>query len=87
MGHVLGTVAGLFLAVLFVAVAVGLYMLPTIVAVIRHARNIGPIVVINVLLGWSIFGWVAALASAAGGNRNWTSATRSCRTARASRLG
>jgi nucleoside permease NupC len=49
---------------------VGVYMVPTIVALARNdgqakrVPNIGPLVVINVLLGWTFVGWVVALAMA-----------------------
>jgi hypothetical protein len=46
-------------------VLIGLYLIPTIVGVIRKVPNIGSIVVINLFLGWSIIGWVVALAMAA----------------------
>jgi hypothetical protein len=45
-------------------VAVVLYVLPTLVALVRHVRNAGTIAVINIFLGWSFYGWVAALALA-----------------------
>lgn len=44
---------------------IGLYLLPSIVAEVRKAPNKGSIIVINVLLGWTIVGWVVALAMAA----------------------
>ena len=47
-----------------VVAAVALYLLPSIVAASRHAPNIGSVVAINVLLGWSFAGWVAAFALA-----------------------
>lgn len=40
------------------------YMVPTIVAAIRKVPNMGSVVVINVLLGWTLVGWVVALAMA-----------------------
>ena len=45
-----------FVAVLFV------YMLPAFVAGLRNHRNTAPITVITVFLGWTLIGWVAALA-------------------------
>lgn len=51
----------LLLAFLFVAAFV-LYFLPTIIALKRDHRNMAPIAVINFLLGWSLVGWVIALA-------------------------
>ena len=41
------------------------YFLPTIVAVDRHVPNTGAVFVINLLLGWTLLGWVVALAMAA----------------------
>jgi Superinfection immunity protein len=39
-----------------------LYMLPTIVAGYRVHPNTAAVAVLNFLLGWTGFGWVAALA-------------------------
>jgi hypothetical protein len=50
---------------LFVAIAgIGLYFLPTIVAVTRKVTNQGSIFVINFFLGWTFVGWVVSLAMA-----------------------
>ena len=38
------------------------YLLPVIVAGNRHHPQTGPIAVVNVLLGWTLLGWVVALA-------------------------
>ena len=38
------------------------YFLPTVVASIRGHADTGPIFIINLFLGWSLIGWVAALA-------------------------
>ena len=46
----------------FFVVAFFLYWLPTLIAIVRSHHQIGPIVVINFLLGWTLIGWVAALA-------------------------
>jgi hypothetical protein len=50
------------LAILFL---VALYFIPTIVAVIRKVPNLGSVIVVNLFLGWSLIGWVVALAMAA----------------------
>jgi hypothetical protein len=64
MKDVFETLIGLFmLAVIFIGGS-ALYLLPTIIALLRRTRNIAPIAVINIMLGWSIFGWVGALAMA-----------------------
>jgi len=43
-------------------VAFGLYFVPTWVALARHRKaNPSLAVVLNVLLGWSVIGWIVAL--------------------------
>jgi hypothetical protein len=39
----------------------GFYFLPTIIGVVRKHPQIAPIVLINLLLGWTIIGWIGAL--------------------------
>jgi uncharacterized membrane protein HdeD (DUF308 family) len=41
-----------------------IYRVPALAARQRHAPNTGSIAVINVLLGWTVIGWVVALAMA-----------------------
>jgi Superinfection immunity protein len=43
---------------------IGLYLLPVLLAWARHVPDIGSIAVINILLGWTLAGWVVALALA-----------------------
>jgi len=57
--------AGAVLVIIFVIFGIAVYFIPTIVAAIRKVPNIGSIIVINVFLGWSLIGWVVALAMAA----------------------
>jgi T4 superinfection immunity protein len=45
-------------------VAFGLYFLPSIVAARRRVPNLGSVLVINFFLGWTLVGWVVALAMA-----------------------
>lgn len=45
--------------------AIFLYFIPTIVALGRRHHNAGAIVLLNILLGWTVLGWVAALVWAA----------------------
>lgn len=45
-------------------VLAGLYMLPTIVAAQRNHANLSAISLINVLLGWTLIGWIVALVMA-----------------------
>lgn len=53
-----GSGAGMLIVVL------GLYLVPTIIGMIRKVPNIGSVIVINLLLGWTLVGWVVALAMA-----------------------
>jgi hypothetical protein len=53
----LGTTAAL-------AIALAVWLLPVFIARKRGARNFGSIVAITLLLGWTVVGWVAALAMA-----------------------
>jgi hypothetical protein len=54
----------LFVASDVAAVLVALYLLPVLVGWARHAPDLGAVAVINILLGWTLLGWVAALALA-----------------------
>ena len=49
--------------------AIVLYLLPTIVAVRRDAVAAQQVVALNLLLGWTAFGWAWALALATGPRR------------------
>lgn len=40
---------------------IALYLAPTIIAVAKKKKNGTAIFVLNLLLGWSIIGWVVAL--------------------------
>jgi Superinfection immunity protein len=41
-----------------------LYLLPAIIGIARRVPDIGALAVINILLGWTLLGWVTALALA-----------------------
>jgi hypothetical protein len=47
----------------------GMYFVPLFVAGARSMPNVGSVAVINVLLGWTVIGWIVALAMACGSNR------------------
>lgn len=42
-----------------------LYFLPSIIGYKRQVPDIGSVIVINLFLGWTLIGWVVALALAA----------------------
>jgi hypothetical protein len=44
--------------------AVALYLLPVLIGWARHVPDIGAVAVIDILLGWTLIGWVVALAMA-----------------------
>lgn len=46
------------------AACLALYMLPALIGWLRHVPDIGSVAVINVMLGWTLVGWVLALAMA-----------------------
>lgn len=56
---------GGFVFLFVVALAVGCYFLPTIVAYSRHKSNKNAIFLLNFLLGWTLIGWVVSIVWAA----------------------
>lgn len=60
-----------FLAGLFTYLFLTVYVTPTIVGRGRGAPDLGTIVVINLLLGWTLVGWVVALAMAYRTPQGW----------------
>lgn len=48
--------------VALIAIGIGLYLLPAIVGEVRRHRHHNSITIINLFLGWTLVGWVAALA-------------------------
>lgn len=53
-GAIAGTIGLLFIGFL--------YFLPTVIAVRRKHRNESALVIVNLFLGWTLVGWVVALA-------------------------
>lgn len=60
------TPGGVIFGFILLLIGVILYFLPTIIALARHARIAGAVVVVNLFLGWTFIGWVVALAMACG---------------------
>jgi RsiW-degrading membrane proteinase PrsW (M82 family) len=52
---------------ILLAVGIGVYFLPTMLALYRNCHSTSWIVIVNVLLGWTIVGWFAVLGWAASG--------------------
>jgi hypothetical protein len=49
---------------LMIAGSAALYLLPVLIGVARRVTDIGALATINILLGWTLIGWVLALAMA-----------------------
>jgi Superinfection immunity protein len=49
---------------LMTAGSAALYLLPMLIGLARRIPDIGPLVAVNVLLGWTLAGWAVALAMA-----------------------
>jgi hypothetical protein len=43
-------------------ILIALYFLPVLVALGRQHKNIGPIIVVDLFLGWTFIGWIVAFA-------------------------
>jgi hypothetical protein len=54
----------LIVALLVLVVLLPAYLIPTIVGLVRKPPNLGVIAAINLLLGWTVIGWIAALVMA-----------------------
>ena len=48
-------------ALIFIPASIALYFSPTAVAYGRRHPNVGAIAVLNLLLGWTVLGWVGSL--------------------------
>ena len=46
---------------LVIALIFALYFMPTLIAFLRQRKNKLAIFLLNLLLGWSVLGWVASL--------------------------
>ena len=60
----IATVLTLDVICLTLAGSAALYLLPVLIGLARQVPDLGPLVAVNVLLGWTVVGWVAALAMA-----------------------
>ena len=53
--------AGIIGGTIFLATPFVFYFMPALVAAIRKHNNVLPIFMVNLLLGWTIFGWIIPL--------------------------
>ena len=49
---------------LMTAGSAALYLLPVLIGLARRVPDIGALATVNILLGWTLIGWAAALAMA-----------------------
>lgn len=63
-GNVMHALIEICLGGIVIIICLGLYLLPTLIALIRRAPDTATVVVLNVLLGWTLFCWVVCLALA-----------------------
>ena len=59
-----GDAGSAVLGIIVILASIAAYWVPAAVAWIRRVPNAGSVTVINLFLGWTIIGWVAALAMA-----------------------
>lgn len=62
--HVLSSILAVVVVGNVALLSAGLYLLPALIGWLRKVPDIGSVVVVNVLLGWTLIGWAAALAMA-----------------------
>jgi Superinfection immunity protein len=62
--HALFSIVIVFVLCDMALACAALYLLPVLIGCIRRVPDIGSVAVINVLLGWTLVGWAAALAMA-----------------------
>lgn len=62
--HVLSSIVAVIVVSDIVVLAGGLYLLPALIGWRRRVPDLGAVVVINLLLGWTLIGWAVALALA-----------------------
>jgi Superinfection immunity protein len=62
--HALYSIVIVFVLCDMALACAALYLLPVLIGWRRRVPDIGSVAVINILLGWTLIGWVAALAMA-----------------------
>jgi len=56
--------AGALFLIMIVTTSAAAYCAPLIVSLARRAPNTGQVAVVNLLLGWTVAGWIVALVMA-----------------------
>lgn len=59
--HEIGHAVFIGFIVLIIIGGIGIYVLPSIIAVLRHLKLAWMVIIINVFFGWSIVAWLFCL--------------------------
>ena len=59
-----GGAGSIILGFIIIVASIAAYFTPSIVALIRHVPNAGSVIVIDLLAGWTVIGWIVARAMA-----------------------
>ena len=51
----------LFLCAIWLFISLAIYFIPVVIAYIRKHNNILSITILTIFLGWTFFGWLAAI--------------------------
>lgn len=49
-------------SILILIIALAIWLVPVLIASVRKHQQVGPIVIVTVLTGWTGIGWIVALA-------------------------
>ncbi len=60
-----------FFKLMFLVAGLAFYFLPTLIANSRRSQSLAGIFILNLLLGWTFIGWIAALVWAATSERRY----------------
>jgi len=61
IGALLLMILTIIIPILLTLLGIVLYCLPSIIAKIRNHNNLSAVILVNLLLGWSILGWIISL--------------------------
>lgn len=50
-----------FVWIISIIFGIAIFLLPTIVAIVGHKKNATAILILNLLGGWTVIGWIVAL--------------------------
>ena len=65
-----GAIIGIIILLVLMVIGSLFYFLPAIIAIFRSHQNWGAIAIVNLFFGWTLVGWVIALAWSVTGQGN-----------------